>query len=175
MIVWIDGPYGVGKSTLALALHQRRPDSFVFDAEAVGDAVRDNLPPALNRGAIYEDYPRWPEMCAALLGDIAEGFGGDVYVPMTLVRPGSFEAVARPLREKGVHVLHILLEADDDTIRRRILARGEEADCWCAQHIGLCQASQRAFHDVIRINTAGRTVAELAEQALAACRREESI
>ena len=165
MIVWIDGPYGVGKSTLAETLHGRRPDSFVFDAEAVGNAVRDNLPLALFNGYIFEGYPLWFETCAALLGDIAARYQGTVYVPMTLTEPGSFEKIARPLREQGVCIKHILLEADCETVRERILARGEEEDCWCMQNIGLCLARQRAFKDVIRINTAGRTPEALAAEA----------
>ena len=43
MIIWINGPYGVGKSTLAEKLCQMDPRGFLFDAEAVGNAVRDEL------------------------------------------------------------------------------------------------------------------------------------
>lgn len=38
MIIWINGPYGVGKSTLAEALQQKLPNSFLFDAEQIGRA-----------------------------------------------------------------------------------------------------------------------------------------
>lgn len=162
MILWIDGPYGVGKSTLANALHEREPDSFIFDAEAVGNAVRDNLPPEMFNGWIFEGYPLWFHMCAALLTEIAGNFSGTVYVPMTLTEQDSFEKITRPLRERGVRVEHILLEADDDTVRQRILARGEEEGCWCMENIGLCQARQRDFTDVIRINAAGQTAELLA-------------
>ena len=57
MIIWINGPYGVGKSSLAENLHERNPHSFIFDAEAVGNAVRDNLPKELFNGYIFESYP----------------------------------------------------------------------------------------------------------------------
>ena len=40
MIIWISGPYGVGKSTLAQFMAERMPDTLVFDAEKVGNAVR---------------------------------------------------------------------------------------------------------------------------------------
>lgn len=41
MIVFISGPYGVGKSTVAEALAPRL-NALIFDAEAVGNAVRDS-------------------------------------------------------------------------------------------------------------------------------------
>ena len=44
MIYWINGPYGVGKSALADKLHEINPNSFIFDAEEVGNAIRDNMP-----------------------------------------------------------------------------------------------------------------------------------
>lgn len=164
MILWIDGPYGVGKSTLAERLHEQQPNSFLFDAEAVGNAVRDNLPTELFNGYIFEGYPLWFETCAALLGDIAARYQGTVYVPMTLTEPDSFEKIARPLREQGVCIEHILLESDYGTVRERILARGEEEDCWCMQNIGLCLERQRGFEDVIRVASVGKSVDELAAE-----------
>ncbi len=162
MIVWIDGPYGVGKSTLAEAMHRNNPDSFLFDAEAVGNAVRDNLPKALFRGYIFEHYSLWHETIRALLREIASGFSGDVYVPMTLVFPDSFVRIADPLRAEGIPIAHVLLEAPAGTVRERILARGEEEGCWCMEHIGLCIENQSRFSDVIRVPTHGRTPEELA-------------
>ena len=42
MIVWISGAYGVGKSTFAEALADKVDHAVIFDAEKVGDAVREN-------------------------------------------------------------------------------------------------------------------------------------
>ena len=70
MIVWIDGPYGVGKSTLAEKLQELEPHSFLFDAEEVGNAVRENTPRELFCGYIFENYPLWFDFCVELLKDI---------------------------------------------------------------------------------------------------------
>lgn len=43
MIVWINGAYGAGKSTVAEEIANRFPGTLIFDAGAVGNAVRDNL------------------------------------------------------------------------------------------------------------------------------------
>ena len=162
MIIWINGPYGVGKSSLAEKLHEYNPHSFIFDAEAVGNAVRDNRPKELFNGYIFEGYPLWFSICAQLLADIASGYDGDIYVPMTLVFADSFEKIERPLKERNVCVKHILLESSSQIIHDRILARGEEEDCWCMRHINLCLKQQRNFKNVIRIESYGKSVSELA-------------
>ena len=36
MIIWISGPYGVGKSTLAEVLEKKIENALIFDAEEVG-------------------------------------------------------------------------------------------------------------------------------------------
>lgn len=153
----------MGKSALAEALHRASPRSFVFDAEAVGNAVRDNMPAELFNGWIFEEYPLWLDACAAMLRHIASRYGGDIYVPMTLIRQDSFGKIARPLREAGVCVRHILLESTYELIRGRILARGEEEGCWCMEQIGLCLERQKEFRDVIRIGSYGKSVDELVQ------------
>ena len=58
MIIWISGPYGVGKTTLAEAMAAKMDNALVFDAEEVGNAVRGNYPDC-PYGYIFEDYPLW--------------------------------------------------------------------------------------------------------------------
>lgn len=166
MVIWINGPYGVGKSTLAEKLHECNPHSFVFDAEAVGNVVRDNRPKELFHGYIFEGYPLWFELCAALLADIAGGYDGDIYVPMTLVYAGSFKKIERPLKDKNICIKHILLESSRQIIHDRILSRGEGEDCWCMKHIGLCLEQQKNFDHVVRIASYGKSVSELAVEVL---------
>ncbi len=168
MIIWINGPYGVGKSTLAETLHRKNPNSFIFDAEAVGNAVRDNLPPERFNGYIFEGYPMWFSVCSALLHDIARDFSGEIYVPMTLVRADSFNKIAAPLIAQGHTVKHILLTSTHDVVRDRILTRGENETCWCMQHINLCLERQKSFENVIRIKSHDATVEELAASVQAA-------
>ena len=88
MIIWISGPYGVGKSTLAEAMAAKMNNALIFDAEEVGNAVRGNYPDC-PYGYIFEDYPLWGEFCYLLLKDVHEKFHKDILVPMTLLRAES--------------------------------------------------------------------------------------
>ncbi len=162
MIIWINGPYGVGKSALAKELLEHGPKGFLFDAEEVGNAVRDNMPKELFNGYLFENYPLWFDMCTTLLKDISNRYDGLIYVPMTLTLPDSFEKFAQPLKENGIVVKHILLESTFEIVHDRILARGEEEDCWCMQHIDFCLEQQRTFENAVRIQSVGETVSALA-------------
>lgn len=56
MIIWLSGPYGVGKSTLVEAMAAKMKNALIFNAEEAGNAVRDNYPDC-PYGYIFEDYP----------------------------------------------------------------------------------------------------------------------
>lgn len=135
MIIWISGAYGVGKSTLAEAMAEQMENALIFDAEEVGNAVRENYPNC-PYGYIFEDYPLWQEFCFLLLKDIHTRFHKDILVPMTLLREQSYDMIQR-LKDENIPTELIILEADYQTIHDRILARGEEEGCWCMENIDL--------------------------------------
>lgn len=162
MILWIDGPYGVGKSTFAEELSKLNKNSFIFDAEEVGNAVRGNMPKELFKGYIYEEYELWFKTIVELLKEISSKYYGDVFVPMTLTKADSFDKIAIPLKNSGVKITHLLLEADYETVKNRILARGEEENCWCIRNINLCLENQKTFSEVNRINTVNLSSKDLA-------------
>jgi 2-phosphoglycerate kinase len=58
MIVWINGPFGAGKTQTAFELHRRLGDSFVYDPENMGYFIRKNVPPTIKRDD-FQDYPVW--------------------------------------------------------------------------------------------------------------------
>ena len=44
MIIWINGPFGAGKTTLAKRLRDRRSKSLIFDPEEIGFVVKETVP-----------------------------------------------------------------------------------------------------------------------------------
>lgn len=159
MIIWISGPYGVGKSTLAETMAEKMENALIFDAEEVGNAVRENYPDC-PYGYIFEDYPLWSEFCCMLLKDIHEKFQKDILVPMTLVRKESYGMIEK-LNRAGIQTYLVVLEASYQTVHDRILARGEEEGCWCMENIELAREGSVTLPG-IHIQTDNRTVAELA-------------
>ncbi len=160
MIIWISGAYGVGKSTLAEAVAEKMENALIFDAEEVGNAVRENYPDC-PYGYIFEDYPLWSEFCYMLLKDIHSKFQKDILVPMTLLREESYGIIDK-LNRDGIKTHLIILEASYQTVHDRILARGEEEGCWCMENIELARAGSSSLPG-IHIETDGRTAEELCD------------
>lgn len=163
MIVWISGAYGVGKSTLAEAMAAKLENALIFDAEEVGNAVRENYP-GCPYGYIYEDYPLWGKFCRMLLADIHEKFRRDILVPMTLLRAASYDILEK-LNADGIPTKLLILEASHRTIHDRILSRGEDEECWCMENIELARTGSAALPG-IHIQTDGRTIGEIAAEAM---------
>ena len=165
MIIWISGPYGVGKSTLAEALADKIEHVLIFDAEGVGNAVRENYP-NMPYGAIFEDYPLWCDFNYALLKDVHEKFQRNIIVPMTLVRQNSYDKIIHRLITEGIDTKLIILEATYKNIHDRILSRGEDENCWCMQNIEMARAGSAAVTGGHHIATDGKSVAELTGEVL---------
>ena len=158
MVIWISGAYGVGKSSLAEAIKEDMKDALIFDAEEVGNAVRDNYP-NVPYGYIFEDYPLWGEFCFKLIKDISDKFNKDIIVPMTLVRKSSYNIIRR-LRQRGIVVKFFILEASYKNIHDRILARGEEEGCWCMENIEFSRNKASKLNGM-HINTDDKSILEI--------------
>lgn len=57
MLVWINGPFGGGKTAAAAELHRRVPGSVICDPEHLGFGLRRMLPPAMQTD--FQDLPAW--------------------------------------------------------------------------------------------------------------------
>lgn len=161
MIIWISGAYGVGKSTLAEALVKKINNCIIFDAEMVGDAVRENYPNE-PYGVIYEDYPLWCEFNYMLLRDVHNTFHHNILVPMTMVRQNSYDKIIQRLLDDGIDTKMIILEGSYQCVHDRILARGEEEGCWCMENIEMSSNGSKTVQNGYHISTDNRTVDELA-------------
>ena len=171
MIIWLSGPYGVGKSTLARTIQGKLDNCILFDAEKVGDAIRDNYPEEFFQ-EIYEDYPLWCETCRKLLADLESKMNGTILVPMTLLRPQSLRTILAPLKGQGIIAIHVILTAEPETLRHRILARGEEENCWCMKKIPQCLSVQKDIPCDLRLDTTGKSLDRLAEEIFTAMKAE---
>ncbi len=60
MIIWINGPFGAGKTTLAKRLRDRRSKSLIFDPEEIGFVVKETVP--MPASGDYQDLPLWRDL-----------------------------------------------------------------------------------------------------------------
>lgn len=121
MLVWINGPFGGGKTATAFELHRRLPGSVVCDPEHVGYGMRRMLPAPL-RGN-FQDLPAWRRSVTELLELALARYDGPLIAPMTLIDHDYFDEIIGHLRRDGFAVHHVTLLATSATVRRRLLRR----------------------------------------------------
>lgn len=143
MLLWINGPFGVGKTQTAYEIRRRLPGSVVCDPEHIGFGLHRTLPPSL-RGD-FQDLAAWRQGVYEVL-DLALRKHGDgpVVVPMTLVEPAYFEEVVGRLREAHGpdRVRHFALLAERGTVLKRLSERGLggglKRDSFAVSRLDLC-------------------------------------
>ena len=121
VLLWINGPCGVGKTAIASELNRRLPHSVVCDPEHVGFGMRRMLPASLRPR--WQEIPAWRHSVRELLRMALAGHDGPVIVPATLVDHGHFQEIIGGLRDDGVEVHHFALLAEPATVVRRLKAR----------------------------------------------------
>lgn len=165
MIIWLNGPFGVGKTTLANRLHQEIPDSILYDPENLGDFFQENLPKAVCPED-FQDYPIWRQTTVQIIRDLATKTGQVIIVPMTVFKKEYYQEIIEQGLREDMYVQHYILVAEKETILDRLDKRTQENNNWALKHLDNCL---QAFEDQIpgrKIDTGGLTVDEIAEIVL---------
>ncbi|GIP39500.1 tunicamycin resistance protein [Paenibacillus sp. J31TS4] len=142
MIVWINGPFGSGKSQTAYELHRRLPGSRIYDPEFAGYWIRKQMPKEASRSD-FQDYPVWREITYGMLAHMEREYPGVLIVPMTIARRDYWEETVGRLLREGIDVRHYTLCASRETILRRLKSRGEGETSWAARQLDRCLEGQR--------------------------------
>jgi len=148
MLIWLNGPFGAGKTTLAAALRARQPDILIFDPEEIGYLVKTLV--TLPNSGDFQDLPLWRTMTVAALRAVREHYPQDIVVPMTLVRPQYLDEILGSLARDGERVLHVFLSPDEAILRARIAAqimsddptRDEDIRQWRLAQVDRCLAAK---------------------------------
>jgi broad-specificity NMP kinase len=151
-ILWLNGPFGVGKTTVATLLTDRR----LVDPERIGFVMRRTF----WRGRDYQDVPLWRKLTVRQVRRASRR--GPIVVPMTIVNRTVLDEVIGKI--DGVRVVALL--APRDEIVRRIAGdtRDPAAHDWRVEQIDRCLA---AFADPafgVHVDTVGKTPEQIAKE-----------
>jgi hypothetical protein len=165
VLVWINGPFGGGKTVTAYELARRVEGAVVCDPEEVGFGLQRAMPREV-WGDDFQHLRSWRAGVVEVLDRTLRGVDGPVIVPMTLVEPAYVDEVVGGLRALGHEVRHIALISSAEEIRRRLWWRGIPGvtrDLWALARVDpyLEALTRPGFAD--QVDTAGRTVAEVAD------------
>jgi hypothetical protein len=108
MIIWINGAFGAGKTTLAQELERRLPEALPFDPEYVGYILVKWVPPA--DSGDFQDIPLWRRLVAEFAIGMWADYGRPLIVPMTLVHHGYRAEIFSLIGRAGIPVRHVFLD-----------------------------------------------------------------
>ena len=165
MLVWINGPFGGGKTATAFDLQRRLPGSVVCDPEDLGFGLHRMLPPSLRSD--FQSLRAWRSGVREVLDLAARNHQGPVIVPMTLIDRRYFAEIIGRLREDGHDVRHFALLAERDTVLRRLNRRGFgfglRHERWAVDRLDDCLARLREPEFAEHIHTDQQTVPQVAD------------
>ena len=172
VIIWINGGFGAGKTTLAEELHRRLPDAVVYDPEDVGLMLWKWVPP----NGDFQHLPSWRELVVATALSLRRHQAETLIVPMSLIRDAYRAEILGGLADADEEVLHVFLEADAGVLRERLNARVTDRDReWdqAARDFGMTTvdemvaAAARQPDGTLMLRSDRLTPAELADEVLA--------
>jgi hypothetical protein len=168
MIVFLNGAFGVGKTTVAERLGERIPNSLLFDAEEVGYFLRKVVAP-VEQPDDFQHLPMWRTLTITTARWLQERYGRALIMPMTIWRTAYFEEVIGSLRAFEPALHHFCLTATEQTLVERLRGRGDKPEtlAWCMEQDRHCLAAFRSPAFAEQIATDGKTPDTLVEEILA--------
>ena len=166
MIIWINGAFGSGKSSVAECICKELDNAYLYDPEQVGYFLWDNFPENLKRKSNFQYIPLWREFNYKILKYIDSNYNGIIVVPMTIYKKQYYDEIIGQLRKENVEVKHFILSASKQTIADRLIKRGESKDCWAAQHINICLKAFESDISEEKINTEFKKIDEIADEII---------
>jgi hypothetical protein len=168
VILWLNGPFGGGKTATAGALAAVRPEWRVFDPEIVGHFLRAALPD-LTEVDDFQDLPAWRPLVAASLHEVTVQTGQQLIAPQSVLNEGYFTEIVGGLAMAGHRTFHVVLDAPENVLRRRIQG-SEEAQAWRLEHLPVYLEAREwmaGLADLI-LDTSAHEPADLARTIVAA-------
>ena len=163
MIIWLNGTFGCGKTSTAAELHSLVPSSRVFDPETVGYMLQPNL--ADQPVSDFQHWPPWRPLVVATATELARFTGQHLIAPQTILVRAYLEQIFAGLRDAGMDVFHVVLDAGEEVLRQRIQGSAE-AQAWRLDHLAEYRSSRpwmiRAAD--LAVDTSRLTPAEIAHQ-----------
>jgi hypothetical protein len=167
MILFINGPFGVGKTSVAKVLVQKMPHSMLYDPEAIGAVLHRVFGPFW-KAEDFQDYALWRHLLVVGARMVKMVSTRTLVIPMTVWRRDLFDPIIAGLRKVDPDLSCFRLTAPRDVLLDRIASDTEDRDAygWRMAHVEACLKSSRDPAFGTEICTDGRTHVEVAGQIL---------
>lgn len=169
MIIFLNGPFSVGKTSVARVLVEQVPGALLYDPELVGSFLRYHILAGIEQPDDFQDIPFWLTLTLDLAGMLVSTYRQPLVIPMSLWRLDRAEQMRLGLAAIDPEVVWLQLTASRKTLTERILARDDVPDgdrSWWFDHLesGLAMAFDSGFG--MPVPTDCRSPEEVAESIL---------
>ncbi len=143
MIVWLNGTFGVGKTTTANALLDASDDWRMFDPEHVGYLVAGNL-----RDLDFDDFQElqpWRTLVPVVAAELFRFTNPPVMVAVqTVLVEDHWHELMAGFAAQQLRVAHVLLHSEESELRRRIEMDENEpgARDWRVDHLARYESAR---------------------------------
>jgi hypothetical protein len=124
MVIFINGSFGIGKTTVSRLLVQRLPHSVLFDPEPLGVVLlrMSSVWPSKTRVDDFQDLAIWRAMSVRLLGLVCR-LRRVVVVPMAFSNATYLGEFLSAARRRDGETFHFCLTAPLAVVRERLRSR----------------------------------------------------
>lgn len=157
MIIWINGSFGVGKTTVAEKLKEKIDKSIIYDPEKIGMFLSDTLSTKEND---FQDYKLWRTINYEMLKNLYPEFEM-IIVPMTITNLQYYDEIVGRLERDGINIKQFILTASKENIISRLNGRGNSTK-WAYKQVDRCYTTFK--DDLIKgqkIDTNNKSVGEV--------------
>jgi hypothetical protein len=133
VIVWLNGTFGVGKTTTAAELVRSIPGAHFFDPEQVGVMLRHAT--GLPKVGDFQDWALWRALVVETVTRLAGQVGGVLVLAQTVLVEDYWQEIRAGLETAGIPLHHFVLHADRATLVRRIEGDAQPSSPWRLHHL----------------------------------------
>lgn len=170
MIIFINGAFGVGKTTVAELLQSKLANSMIYDPELVGGMLRYMTQEVLTTGENtddFQDIALWPTLTVEIAKQVQQQYQRHLIIPMTITNREYFGTITEGLRQIDADFHHFCLLASRDTIRERLIKQGHEPGDWVFRQMERCVMELETAVFQTHLDTDNRQPDKLANMILA--------
>lgn len=157
MIIWINGSFGVGKTSTAKVLNEELDKSIIYDPEEIGGFLSNMFN---HEKDDFQDYELWRILNSDILKYLCS-IHEVVIVPMTITNNKYYDEIVNSLELSGIKINHFILCASKENIINRLDSR-ESSTEWAYNQVDKCiNVFESNKFNSVKINTDNMTISDV--------------
>ncbi|GAB3115185.1 NUDIX hydrolase [Streptomyces calidiresistens] len=124
MIIWLNGAFGAGKTSVAGELVELLPGGVLFEPGRLTAVLRGTLPvKSWEETGDVRNLPAWRRLVVEAVAAVHRETGGTLVVPGSLLDRSHRDEIFGGLAACGLSVRHLLVHVDEAVLRHRLRDR----------------------------------------------------